>query len=108
MGPATELSHDPRLHDYQRRRIPVVAVNGVEIAGGPRPPYYSFHGNAGNDGSPNFSTRPVNVAGDAVYIAQEHGDASRFRGRDGQVLAIYVDTSKLVSFDARWDRCITR
>lgn len=106
-GDLTELAPDPRLQDYQRRNIPVLDIGGIKVTGGPRPPYFSFHGNELKDGSPILSTSTRSVGGEAVYVAQRHADASKFMGEDGQNLALYTDTSKLVSFDGRGTRIYT-
>lgn len=106
-GKLTELAPDPTLQDYQRRNIPVVNVNGVEIAGGPRPPYFSFHGNAEATGAPGYSKGQRGKAGDGIYVARDHADAGIYGGKNGQIHAIYADTSKMVSFDGRSSRLYT-
>lgn len=107
-GETTELGADPRLHNYQRRNVPVLDIGGVKVTAGPRPPYFSFNGGETKTGSPVYSINPRNVGGDAVYLAQGHDVASKFNAQGaGQTLAVYVDTSKLVSFDARQARTYT-
>jgi len=103
-GKTTELEANPKLQDYQRRNVPVINLNGVDIAAGPRPPYFSFHGNEGTNGSPWMSIGQTGKAGDGIYVARDHADATTYQGGQGQTQAIYVDTSKLVTFDARSDR----
>lgn len=101
-GKVTELAPDSRLQDYQRRNIPVLDVNGVEVAGGPRPPYFSFHGTEIKEGGPHFSESKSSISGEGVYLASTHTDASKFSAHgEGSVHSLYTDTSKLVSFDAR-------
>src|SRR5574340_790220 len=104
------LSADPKLQSYQLRSVPVVQVGDRQIVAGPRPPYFSFHGNGETTGEVVLSTSPRNVAGDGVYIAQTHDVASApahtNRGA-GQVLSVYVDTSRLVALDARTARTYT-
>lgn len=107
-GRLTELPPGPNLHDYQRRNIPVVDVGGTEVVAGPRPPYYSFQGREDRTGSPFLSTGPTNIAGDGFNIAAAHADASKFAAHgEGEVHALYTDTSKLVSFDGRKSRTYT-
>ncbi len=104
------LTADPKLQSYQLRSVPVVQVGDRQIVAGPRPPYFSFHGNGETTGGVVLSTSPRNVAGDGVYIAQTHDVASApahtNRGA-GQVLSVYVDTSRLVALDARTARTYT-
>lgn len=101
-----DLAPSPKLQSYQLRNAQVLAVNGVEIAAGPRPPYFSFHGNKAQDGQINLSTSPTNVAGDAVYIAQRHGVAAAraHTGDSGQTLSVYVDTRRYAPLDGRKER----
>jgi len=113
-GSTTTLAESPRLQSYQVRNIPVINVNGVEIAGGPRPPYFSFHGNVGTDGVPQAGGETTGAAGVGVYIGQTHATAGKFRGGmaedgtpNGQVLALYHDTSLLKTVDLRPDRVYT-
>lgn len=107
-GELAALPPDDRLHDYQRRNAAVVLVDGVRIIAGPRPPYFSFHGNPREDGQVALSKSGTNVAGNGVYIAQHHAVASapahRGGAGQGQVLSLYVNTRKYVPFDARHER----
>ena len=112
MGPErTLLRDDQRLQEYQYRNVPSVVIGGTEIVAAPRPPYFSFHGNTLTDGVPVVSRGSGNVAGDAVYIGQTHDIAGRFRGPEGpdgtpggQVLSLYIDTSKYRALDLRINR----
>lgn len=103
------LPENAKLHAYQLRNAPVLSINGVDVTAGPRPPYFSFHGNQGVDGKVNLSTSPTNVAGDGVYLTNSHevASAKAHTGESGQTLSTYVDTRRLVPLDARVDRTYT-
>jgi len=103
-GPMGIFEPEQGLHAYQRRNIPIVTVGDQEFLASPRPPYFSWHGHLERTGQPHFSQDEGKVAGNGVYLAQHHATALRQAGKDGEVLAFYINAPKLVLLDARWER----
>lgn len=103
-GPRRDMPAEEGLHAYQIRNIPVPILHGLRILGGPRPPYFSWHGHPTRTGQPHFSIDERKAGGNGIYLAQTYDTALRHAGEEGEVLSFYTNAMKLVLLDARWER----
>ncbi len=104
-GPMGALAPEPGLHAYQRRNIPLVELGGQRVLGGPRPPYFSWHGRGDAAGQPEFAVGTNAHPGVGIHLMTGHAQAKALAGAEGHVLAFYYcNAPRLVLFDGRAER----